>query len=148
MWSGKVDAYTGKHYQLAETLCVPLPLSKPHPPILIGGLGEQKTLRMVAQYADACNLFDRIGWDNLQHKLDVLKGHCDTLKRDYATIEKTSLSTVQLAPGQMNASEVIAHCRKLADLGIQHAIFNMPDVETITPLETFAKEIIPAVSGF
>lgn len=148
MWSGKVDAYTGKHYQLAETLCVPLSLSKPHPPILIGGLGEQKTLRMVAQYADACNLFDRIGWDNLQHKLDVLKGHCDALKRDYATIEKTSLSTIQLAPGQMNASEVIAHCRKLADLGIQHAIFNMPDVETITPLETFAKEIIPAVSGF
>ena len=148
IWSGKVDAYTGKHYQLAETLCVPLPLSKPHPPILIGGLGEQKTLRMVAQYADACNLFDRIGWDNLQHKLDVLKGHCEALKRDYATIEKTSLSTVHLAPGQMSASEVIAHCRKLADLGIQHAIFNMPDVETITPLETFVKEIIPAVAAF
>jgi F420-dependent oxidoreductase-like protein len=148
MWSGKVDAYNGKHYQLAETLCVPLPLSKPHPPILIGGLGEQKTLRMVAQYADACNLFDRIGWDNLQHKLDVLKGHCEALKRDYATIEKSSLGTVHLAPGQMSASEVIAHCRKLADLGIQHAIFNMPDVETITPLETFAKEIIPAVAGF
>jgi F420-dependent oxidoreductase-like protein len=148
MWSGKVDTYNGSHYHLAETLCVPMPLSKPHPPILVGGLGETKTLRMVAQYADACNLFDRIGWENLQHKIDTLKGHCDTLKRDYATIEKTSLGTVHLAAGAMTATEVIAHCRKLADLGIQHAIFNMPDVETITPLEIFAKEIIPAVAGF
>ncbi len=148
MWAGKVDTFNGTHYQLAETLCVPQPLSKPHPPILIGGLGEQKTLRMVAQYADACNLFDQIGWDNIQHKLDVLKGHCEALKRDYATIEKSSLGTVHLAPGQMSAADVIAHCRKLADLGIQHAIFNMPNVETITPLETFAKEIIPAVAGF
>lgn len=148
MWSEDNGAFEGKHFQLAETLCVPQTLSKPHPPILIGGMGETKTLRLVAQYADATNLFARMGAEVIRQKLDVLKGHCDRLGRDYDTIEKTTLDTVYLAPGQMTAKDVIDKCRKLADEGIQHALFNMPNTHDITPLEIFGKEIIPAVSAF
>lgn len=147
MWSENNGPYQGKHYQLAETLNSPQPLSKPHPPILIGGTGEKKTLRLVAQYANACNLFARLGMDALRSKLDILKQHCADVGRDYGEIEKTTLDTVHLAPGQMSASDVIEQCRALAGLGIQHAIFNMPNVHEITPVETFGREIIPAVAA-
>ena len=90
MWSGETAPYEGKHYQLAEPINSPQPLSQPHPPILIGGGGEKKTLRLVAQYADACNLFASAA-RQLGHKLDVLKRHCDAVGRDYATIERTAL---------------------------------------------------------
>lgn len=146
MWSEDDGAYEGHHYQLGRALNSPQPLSRPHPPILIGGGGEKKTLRLVAQYADACNLFMGMGHDVLRHKLDVLRRHCDDVGRDYAEIEKTTLGTVHLAPGEMSPSDVINRCRELARLGIQHAIFNMPNVYEITPLETFGKEIIPAVA--
>ncbi len=146
MWSGKRTPYHGKYYQLAETLNSPQPLTKPHPPILIGGSGEKKTLRLVAQYADACNLFAAPGSEVLRHKLDVLKAHCERLGRDYATIEKTTLGTAWLASGHMSAKDVIAQCRLLSDLGIQQAIFNMPNVHEIAPLVTFGNEIIPIVA--
>ena len=147
MWSDDNGPYNGKYYQLAETLNSPQPLSKPHPPILIGGGGEKKTLRLVAQYADACNLFAQIGVDTVRAKLDVLKQHCADVGRDYAGIEKTTLNTAHLAPGEQSAAEVIELCRAQAAIGIQHAIFNMPNVHDITPLETFGREIIPAVAG-
>ena len=146
MWSGERSPYQGRHYQLAETLNSPQPLRRPHPPILIGGSGETKTLRLVAQYADACNLFASMGSEVLGHKLDVLKKHCELLNRDYASVEKTTLGTAWLAPGKMSAAEVIAQCRGLSGLGIQHAIFNMPNVHEISPLEIFGREIIPAVA--
>ncbi len=147
MWSGNTGPYNGKYYQLAETLCSPQPLSKPHPPILIGGMGEKKTLRLVAQYADACNFFLAMGLDTVRQKLDVLKKHCEALGRDYAAIEKTTLGTVHLAKGQMSASDVIEQCRDLASIGIQHAIFNMPNTQDIAPLEIFGREVIPVVAG-
>ena len=148
MWSDNNGPYEGKYYQLKETLCNPQPLSKPHPPILIGGGGEQKTLRLVAQYADACNLFAHIGVDSVRAKLDVLKRHCDAVGRDYAQIEKTALDSVHLAPGRLSPRDVIDHCRALADIGIRHVIFNMPNVQDIAPLSTFGREIIPAVVAF
>jgi alkanesulfonate monooxygenase len=147
MWSDENGPYHGKHYQLDETLNSPQPLSRPHPPILIGGGGEQKTLRLVAQYADACNLFAQMGTDTVRAKLDVLKRHCDTVGRDYADIEKTALDTVYLAPGKLGPSDVIKRCQDLAGIGIQHVIFNMPNVHEIKPLETFGLEIIPAVAA-
>jgi len=145
MWSQNNGPYNGRHFQLAETLCNPQPLTQPHPPILIGGMGEHKTLRLVAQYADACNLFARSGDDTLRHKLDVLKRHCDELGRDYDDIEKTTLSTVHLAGGKQSTRDVVAECRALAAAGIQHAIFNMPNVHEIAPVQLFGNEIIPAV---
>ncbi len=146
MWSDNNGAYNGKHFHLCETLCSPQPLSKPHPPILIGGSGEKKTLRLVAKYADACNLFARLGTEVVRSKLDILKEHCEKVGRDYAEIEKTTLSTVHLAPDKMSAKDVIEECRALAGIGIQHAIFNMPNVHAIRPLEIFGREIIPAMA--
>ena len=146
MWSGNEGPYRGKYYQLDRTLCSPMPLSKPHPPIMMGGSGEKVALRLVAQYGDACNLFARMGVDTVRHKLEVLKRHCDEVGRDYGDIERTTLSTVQLAPDKMSPKDVIEECRSMAALGIQHCIFNMPNVHEITPIETFGKHIIPAVA--
>ena len=146
MWSDNNGPYNGKHFQLAETLCSPQPLSKPHPPILIGGAGEKKTLRLVAQYADACNLFAQMCTETVRNKLDILKGHCEKVGRDYAEIEKTALSTAHLAPEKMSPADVIQQCRALAAIGIQQVIFNMPNVHEIKPLETFGREIIPALT--
>jgi F420-dependent oxidoreductase-like protein len=142
MWSANNGAYRGKHYQLEETLCVPQPISKPHPPIMVAGGGEKKTLRLVAQYADACNIYGDVA-----HKLAVLKGHCDAVKRDYATIEKSTIGTAHLS-GTDTAKSVIEHCKGLAAMGVDHAIFNMPDVHELKSLDVFGKDIIPAVAGF
>ena len=148
MFAGNREPFDSDHYHLAEPILSPMPVSRPRPPILIGGMGERKTLRLVARYADACNLFARAGEGVLRDKLDVLKRHCDAAGRPYEAIEKTTLDTVHLAPGQMTAAEVVDRCRSLAGLGIQHAIFNMPNVHEIAPLETFGREIIPAVAEF
>ena len=140
--------YEGNHYRLAETMNHPTAISEPHPPIMVGGMGERKTLRFVAQYADACNLFTYRGTDMVRHKLDVLKGHCEDMGRDYGDIEKTALGTVQLdSNGGMSADEVISTCREFNDTGIEHLIFNMPNVQDIEPLEKFGREVIPEVAG-
>jgi len=146
MWSGEVAPYRGVHYHLGETLNSPQALSRPHPPIMIGGMGERKTLRLVAKYADACNLFAFAGSDVIRHKLDVLRRHCEDVGRPYKEIERTALGTVNLAPDGMTAEGVIGLCRELNEAGIQHAIFNMPNVHEIKPLETFGENIIPAVA--
>jgi F420-dependent oxidoreductase-like protein len=88
MWSDNDGPYQGKHYQLGETMCSPRPVQQPRPTLLIGGSGEKKTLRLVAKYADACNLFGGEP-EAIEHKLDVLKGHCENEGRDYGEIEKT-----------------------------------------------------------
>jgi F420-dependent oxidoreductase-like protein len=147
MWSGQAAPFEGRHYRLAETLCVPRPLSRPHPPILIGGMGERKTLRLVARYADACNLFVYAGVDAVRQKLDVLRRHCDAERRDYDAIERTTLSTVHLAPGKQSPAEVIRELSELARAGVQHAIVNLPNVQEITPIETLAKEVVPAIAA-
>jgi len=91
MWSGKTAPYMGKHYRLAETLCSPLPISKPHPPIMIGGAGEKRTLPLVAKYADACNLYAFEDAAVLRRKLDVLRRHCDAIGRRFEEIERTAI---------------------------------------------------------
>src|SRR5262250_1495722 len=88
MWRGDETPYQGQHYQLDRLLNSPQALTRPHPPIMIGGGGEKKTLRLVARYADACNLFPT---PQMAHKLDVLKRHCEAEERDYDTIEKTCI---------------------------------------------------------
>ena len=148
VWSGDFSAYEGKHYNLAEPMNNPQPLSKPHPPILIGGGGEKKTLRLVAQYADACNLFAFMGNEGLAHKLDVLKRHCDDVGRDYDEIEKTALGMVMLGEGGMSPADLIGMCRGLANVGMDSFIFSLVNVHDITPIETIGREVIPAVAGF
>ncbi|MEM9952973.1 MAG: LLM class F420-dependent oxidoreductase [Chloroflexota bacterium] len=145
MWSDNDGAYAGKHFQLAETLNNPPPMSQPHPPIMIGGMGEKKTLKFVAQYGDACNLFLGAGIDVLSHKIEVLKGHCSDVGRDYDDIEKTTLGTAY--HGDLPDSDaVIEICKQLADLGVSHAIFNMPDADKLDNVKRLTDEVVPAVA--
>lgn len=145
MWSGHVGPYEGRHYHLAETLNSPQPLSRPHPPIMVGGTGERKTLRLVAQYADACNLYT-FDTDEIVRKLSVLREHCETIGRPYDEIERTAAGTAYLAPEAMTASQVVTTCHNLARAGIQHVIFNMPNVHELVPLQIFGRDIIPQVA--
>lgn len=148
MWDENENgAFEGKHIQAAATVNHPQPISQPHPPIMIGGMGEKKTLRLVAQYADACNLFARAGSDVLQHKLDVLKGHCDAVGRDYDDIEKTALGTTELSTGGHTTDDIIQWCEDLAGLGFQHVIFNHQGYDDILEtIDTMGKVVVPAVA--
>ncbi len=147
LWASNEVSFVGKHFYAPAITNNPRPLSNPHPRIMIGGTGPTKTLRMVAQYADACNIGHWVGPENMQKALDTLKDHCEALGRSYDEIEKTSLSTVHLS-GKDTVDSIIGQIKDLAKMGFTHVIFNMPDVYKITPLKTFEKEIIPAVTGF
>jgi F420-dependent oxidoreductase-like protein len=133
MWSGQVAPYQGKHYELAETLNQPMPLSDPRPRIMIGGGGEQKTLRLVARYADACNLFATPGEEGmaeLSHKLDVLRAHCEAEGRPYEAIEKTVLGPAPMReahPMAMSPEAVPAFLDQLQGIGIDHYIVPVVD---------------------
>ena len=146
LWASDETSFAGRHFSAPAITNNPRPLSNPHPRIMIGGTGPNKTLRMVAQYADACNIADWSGIENMQKALDTLKEQCEILGRDYGTIEKTCLCTVNLS-GKDTVASVITRIKKLSAMGFTHTIFNMPDFYTITPLKAFAKEIIPAVAG-
>jgi F420-dependent oxidoreductase-like protein len=143
MWSDDEGPYEGKHYQLARTLNSPQSLSRPHPPILIGGAGERKTLRLVAQYANACNIFDT---PELAHKLAVLREHCERLNRDYDQIEKTAQLRFDLGPKGERVEQTIEHLHELAGLGIQVAHGALAHVSEPGTLELMAERVIPAVS--
>ena len=145
LWAGDEISFEGQHLSAPAITNNPRPLSTPHPRIMIGGMGPKKTLRMVAQYADACNIFEGAGRENMQQALDTLKAHCERLGRDYGEVEKTSLGTVHLSEKD-TVESTIRRIKDLAEMGFTHTIFNMPDVYKISPLETFAKEIIPAVA--
>jgi len=143
MWSDNDGPYEGKHYQLAETICSPRPLQSPRPPILIGGGGEKKTLRLVAKYADACNLFPT---PDLPRKLDVLRAHCDAEGRDYDEITKTCYFIFDVGEKGEKAGEVTDRLARLAGMGFQAAIGAVANVWQVTPLEVIAAEVIPAVA--
>lgn len=146
LWESDETAFAGRHFAAPAITNNPRPLSTPHPRIMIGGTGPKKTLRMVAQYADACNIGEWVGADNMQQALDALKAHCASLGRDYDTIEKTSLCTVHLS-GRDTVASTLGRIEALSAMGFTHVIFNMPDVYKIAPLEAFGREIIPAVAG-
>jgi alkanesulfonate monooxygenase SsuD/methylene tetrahydromethanopterin reductase-like flavin-dependent oxidoreductase (luciferase family) len=153
MWQGDERPFAGKHYRLERPLNSPPALSRPHPPILIGGTGEKKTLRMVAEYADACNIFE-LGVAGVQQKLDVLKAHCDRLGRDYAEIEKTTLGSLTLsrdgADGTSTVGQAVERFAELAAIGIDEALVNMPNVSEASTFDLLAelaarlKPIVPA----
>jgi F420-dependent oxidoreductase-like protein len=145
MCSDSDGAYEGKHYKLARTLNVPQPLRRPHPPILIGGEGERKTLRLVAQYAQACNLF---GSPEVAHKLDVLRRHCDELGRDYDEIEKTVMVRFDIGPNGEKADKLLEQLRALADLGIDHVHGGVRDASSIRPIELLAERVVPIAADF
>ncbi len=148
MWAGDEKPYEGKYYQLERPLNSPQSVQRPHPPILIGGGGEEKTLRMVAQYADACNLFGRLDTDTIKHKLEVLQAHCQRLGRPYEQIEKTSLDTIKLSrdgkDDSLTPAAAIDFFGKRAELGFDHALFNTPQAHELEFFDLLA-EIVPQV---
>lgn len=118
MWSGDTSPYHGRHYGLDAPVASPAPIARPHPPILIGGTGEKRTLPLVARYADACNVFDiPDGGATVRHKLSVLRELCEQIGRSYAQIEKV-IST-RLQPGESTPS-FLRRCETFAELGIEH----------------------------
>ena len=145
MWRGDESPYHGQHYQLERPINSPQALTQPHPPILIGGGGERKTLRLVAQYAQACNLFPSA---ELGHKLGVLREHCEREGRNYDEIEKTAILRMDVGRNGEKAGELIDALGRLSEQGIQTAIGGVARVSTITPLETIGNEVIPAVASF
>jgi F420-dependent oxidoreductase-like protein len=155
MWSdaGKLDTaqpFEGKYYHLERTLNVPQSISRPHPPILIGGGGEQKTLRLVAQYGDACNLLARLDDDTLRHKLDVLRGHCERLGRPYEAIEKTvALEDLRVSrdgrAGTETVAQVLDTFAHLGGLGFDHVIVTLPDVYEPELFDLLREQVVPAV---
>jgi F420-dependent oxidoreductase-like protein len=141
MWSGSTDAFEGEHYRLANPINSPAALQSPHPPVLIGGVGEKKTLRLVAQYADACNLSDKPDQGKtIRHKLDVLARHCEDVGRDLAEIDKT-VST-RFIEGETPA-EFAERCAVLAGYGAEHVILFHPWTEST--MDALA-DLIPAVT--
>ena len=145
MWSDNDGPYEGKHYQLERTLNSPQVLTRPHPPILIGGGGEKKTLRLVAKYAQACNLFPT---PELAHKLDVLRGHCEREGRDYDDIEKTVMLPLDPGEGGKNIEAILEQLRNMAALGISHAHGIVPGVWTLDPLILLGREVVPAIADW
>ncbi len=145
MWGEGDQAFTGRHYRLDRTLNSPQALTRPHPPILIGGGGERKTLRLVAKYAQACNLF--VG-PELSHKLDVLRGHCEDVGRDYDEIEKTVMGPLDPGRDGEKVDGLVEEMRRLAALGVTHYHGSVPDVASITPLEVLGRRVVPVVADF
>ena len=144
MWRGDQAPYEGRHYRLERPLNSPQALSTPHPPIMIGGGGERKTLRFVARYAQACNLFPG---PDLARKLDVLRAHCDAEGRDYDEITKTCYFIFDPGDKGERAAEMVDQLGNLAEMGFHAAIGAVANVWEVTPLEIIGSQVIPQVAG-
>ena len=140
MWSDDDGPFAGRHYQLAETLCVPAPISRPHPPIQVGGGGEKKTLLLAARYADACNLFGSSP-DDVAHKLDVLRSHCEDEGRDYDRITKTVLA---VRPPLADVDGFLAAAGEYAALGVTE-LEVMPDRHPVEFATRIGEQVLPGL---
>jgi F420-dependent oxidoreductase-like protein len=142
MWSGNDGPYVGKHFQLAETLCSPAPVSSPRPRIMIGGGGERKTLRLVAQYADACNLFGPP--ENVAHKIDVLRRHCDAVGRNIREIEVTAFLQV----GENGSpDDVVRGAEVFAALGVSTVMTSAMGGDPAATLEGVFGPAVPRLTS-
>jgi F420-dependent oxidoreductase-like protein len=147
MWSEDDGPYQGRHYRLAETLNSPQPLRRP--PIMIGGDGERKTLRLVASYADATNLFaspHRGRPADIRHKLDVLREHCAREGTDYDRIHKTVLYSGPLERGAAGAAAFAEQMAGYAALGITQ-VHLTPHDDPVAFVENLGEHVIPRIAG-
>jgi F420-dependent oxidoreductase-like protein len=145
MWAEGDAPFKSKHFDASRLLNVPQALSKPRPPIMIGGGGEKKTLRLVAKYADQCNLFNG---PELEHKLDVLKQHCEDVGRDYAEITKTVYHTLDAGTNGEKTQELLDELGRLNGLGFDVAIGGIPQLPDLDAVERIGSEVIPAAARF
>ena len=139
LWGPGSPSFTGRVVEVPEAICYPRPLQE-RIPILVGGSGERRTLRLVAQYADACNLFGNPA--TVAHKVEVLHRHCADVGRDPAEVTVTNLYTVR---PEATVDELVGHLRQYAEAGLQTAIVNLPDLDSPAPVERLA-EVIEAFS--
>jgi F420-dependent oxidoreductase-like protein len=147
MWSDSEAPYEGKHYHLERTLNSPQPLTRPRPPILIGGGGERKTLRLVAKYADAWNI-SAYDLKETAHKIDVLRQHCADVGRDYDEIEKTAQTRFDLGANGENVQAVIENLHEAAELGFTVAHGSLARVSEPGQLDLLIERVIPALEKF
>ncbi len=143
------EPYEGRVVDAERLLVSPPALSRPRIPILVGGGGERTTLRLVARYADACNVFGAP--DMLRHKFDVLRRHCASVGRDYAEIERTNLSTISITPdgsrGSLTPAGLVERLGNWAEAGSHHTIFAVRGVADVSKLELIGREVLPHVKG-
>jgi len=142
MWSGgsgTLGRHDGRHFTATRLLNSPQSLSRPRIPIMIGGGGERKTLRLVALYADACNVFGDP--DTVRHKYAVLRAHCEAVGRPHAEIERSVLKAVD--PERDTADAIVDRWGALAEAGVQHVIFSVRGVHDTSRLERVAAEVFP-----
>jgi alkanesulfonate monooxygenase SsuD/methylene tetrahydromethanopterin reductase-like flavin-dependent oxidoreductase (luciferase family) len=142
MWSENNGPYSGRHYELAETLCAPQPLGRPRPEIMIGGAGEKKTLLLAARYADACNLFGT-SVEDVKRKLDVLRGHCEGERRDYEAMEKTVLL---VRPVLTDIEGTLTDAEQYARVGVTE-VQTMPDREPVEFATEIAEKVLPRLAS-
>jgi F420-dependent oxidoreductase-like protein len=158
MWQGERGSegeFRGRHYRATRLLNSPQALTRPHPPILVGGGGERKTLRLVAKYADASNVFG--GPDQVAHKYAILKEHCAAVGRDYDEIERTTNqgvilegSGIRSGPwGQRpeSADRIVQRMGELADAGVQHVVLQVPGIADPDLLERVARDVLPQLKA-
>jgi F420-dependent oxidoreductase-like protein len=141
---GTEASFTGEAYQAGRLMNSPQSISRPRVPIMIGGGGEQKTLRLVAEYADAAN----VGWgnpENVHRKLEVLRGHCQTLGRPFDEIERTTLTTVDVGGtgARSTPDQLVQQFGELADVGVQHILFSVRGVDDTSKLELLGRSVMP-----
>jgi F420-dependent oxidoreductase-like protein len=141
MWRSDTRPFYGKHFQLAEPLCSPPPISQPRPPILVGGGGERKTLRFVARYADACNLFTRYPKRDLARKLAKLRRYCEEAGRSFGDLDRTALG--QWDPVRKSPQAIVDELGELSELGFTTAIASLRGVETLKPIEVMVRDVFP-----
>ncbi|KAA9162982.1 LLM class F420-dependent oxidoreductase [Amycolatopsis acidicola] len=145
MFSDDDGPFEGDYIVAERLMNVPQALTKPHPPIMIGGSGEKKTLRFVAKYGDACNIFNG---PELEHKLSVLKQHCETEGRDYGEINKTVYHILDIGKNGEKADELKAELRRLAGLGVDGVIGMLPGIPDLKLIDVFARDIIPEAANY
>jgi F420-dependent oxidoreductase-like protein len=141
MWCGDKQPMYGRHFQLAEPLNSPPALSQPRPPILVGGGGERTTLRLVARYADACNLFMRYPKRDLARKLDKLRRYCEEEGRSFDALDRTALG--QWDPVKRSPQEIVDQLGELHELGFTTAIASLSGVDTLKPIEVMVRDVFP-----
>ncbi len=145
MFAGDDSPYEGKHTQMPKPHNNPQPLQKPHPPILIGGMGPTKTLKFVAKYADACNFFGRVEDEQILKSLDILKKHCDDVGRPYDEIEKTALQTINMVDD--SGVDPVERAKTLHSFGFSHIIYNIQGEYSKETLRYLTEEVAPAVNA-
>jgi F420-dependent oxidoreductase-like protein len=151
MWKGDETPFVGRYYQLQQPLCYPRPVQQPHPPILIGGGGEQKTLRLVATYGDACNLHEGVGPEVLRHKLEVLGEHCVKAGRPYDQITKSANARLLLTrdgrDGSSTPAQTVDRLAALRELGFTWVNFSMPNANDPAVFDLLGSEVVSRVAG-